>query len=63
MKDAYKISNCEDCENYAYDGEYDEYYCSQELDEDEMLRFITGNFGNCPYYRSGDEYNTVRKQN
>ena len=33
------------------------------LDEDEMLRFLTGSFGNCPYYRDNGEYRIVRKQN
>ena len=29
-------SNCEMCEYYIYDDEYDSYYCDMELDEDEM---------------------------
>ena len=51
------------CENYVYDEQYDSYYCDMNLDEDEMLHFLTGNFGNCPYYRDNDEYRIVRKQN
>ena len=31
--------------------------------EDEMMHFLTGSFGNCPYYRDNDEYRIVRKQN
>lgn len=48
--------------NYEYDEEYECYVCMQNLDEDEMVRFIQGNFGDCPYYRPGDEYRIVRKQ-
>ncbi len=48
--------------NYEYDEEYECYVCMQNLDEDEMGRFITGDFKECPYYRSGDEYRIVRKQ-
>lgn len=54
--------NCELCMNYEYDEEYECYVCMQNLDEDEMVRFIQGNFGDCPYYRPGDEYRIVRKQ-
>ena len=32
------------------------------LDEDEMYRFITGTYHDCPYFRMGDEYRVVRKQ-
>lgn len=55
--------NCEDCENYIYDEMYDSYYCDMNLDEDEMLRFMTGTIYNCPHYRPDDEYRIVRKQN
>ena len=34
-------SNCEMCEYYLYDEEYDYYYCDMELDEDEMYDFVT----------------------
>ena len=39
------------CEYYIYDDEYDYYYCDMELDEDEMYDFVTGNFGDCHYFR------------
>ena len=41
-------SNCESCVNYVYD--------------DEMVKFLTGSFDNCPYYRLDDEYAVVRHQ-
>ena len=45
--------NCEYCVNYT---------CEINLDEDEMVKFITGNFNQCPYFKMGDEYRIVRKQ-
>lgn len=54
---------CEYCMNYEYDEEYDCMVCSVDLDEDEMYRFITNTNKDCPYYRMGDEYAIVRKQN
>lgn len=55
--------NCEDCNNYVYDDEYDCYNCEMNLDEDEYVKFMSSSFFNCPYYESGDEYKIVRKQN
>ena len=55
--------NCEFCMYYEYDDEYECYTCIMNLDEDEMNRFLTGNFKACPYFKSGDEYSIVRKQN
>lgn len=56
-------ANCEFCMNYAYDEEFDCYVCAVDLDEDEMYSFVTGKFRDCPYFRAGDEYTIVRKQN
>ena len=55
--------NCEYCMYYEYDEWSECYTCCMNLDEDEMSRFISGNFKSCPYYRAGDEYSIVRKQN
>ena len=57
-----KGSSCEFCANYTYDEECDEYYCDINLDEDEYYRFISSDYRECPYYRSGDEYKVVRHQ-
>ncbi len=54
---------CETCAYFAYDDEYDCWFCEMSLDEDEMHRFMQGSFMNCPYWRNGDEYAVVRKQN
>ena len=33
-------SRCEDCQFFDYDEETDSNYCTQDLDEDEMERFL-----------------------
>jgi hypothetical protein len=42
------MTQCEACCFYNYDEEYDEYICDVDLDEDEMVRFLSGR-GDCPY--------------
>ena len=56
-------TNCEECENYIYDEESEEYYCDVQgsMDEDEYASFSFG--GTCPMFRFNDEYRIVRKQN
>jgi len=34
----------------------------ENLDEDEMYRFLSGNCGDCPYFSQDDEYRVVRHQ-
>lgn len=58
-----KASNCETCEYYDFDEYYQSYTCRQSLDEDENVRFLTGSFQSCPYYKFYDEYKSVQKQN
>ena len=53
---------CEECNFYAYDDDYECYTCEQDLDEDEMARFLADEFRDCPYYQPGNEYLVVRKQ-
>jgi hypothetical protein len=53
---------CEDCEFYDYDEDLDAYVCQVNLDEDEMMRFLSGNNQECPYYQNDDEYRVVRHQ-
>ena len=48
---------CEECNFYTYDDD-----CEQDLDEDEMARFLADEFRDCPYYQPGNEYLVVRKQ-
>ena len=54
--------SCDTCSYYIYDAEYDTYFCDISLDEDEMYRFLSSNYKECPYSKSGDEYAVVRHQ-
>ena len=54
---------CEFCSHYEYDDEWEMYVCDMPLDIDEMERFLTHSREGCPYYRNGDDYAIVRKQN
>ena len=53
---------CEECNFYTYADDYECYTCEQDLDEDEMARFLADEFRDCPYYQPGNEYLVVRKQ-
>ncbi len=57
------VTNCEYCMNYAYDDEYECYLCSIDMDEDEVMNLYTNKRKGCPYFRMGDDYTIVRKQN
>ena len=58
-----KNTSCDLCMYYEYEEEYECYVCSMNLDEDEMYKFLKNSFDNCPYFKNGDEYSIVRKQN
>ncbi len=55
-------TNCDYCSNYIYDDEDECYQCMINLDEDEMVRFLSNTYYNCPYFQMDDEYKIVRKQ-
>ncbi|MBE6981118.1 MAG: hypothetical protein E7437_02205 [Ruminococcaceae bacterium] len=56
-------SLCETCWHYDYDEEYEEYFCTMDLDEDEVYRFfVSKQHSRCPYYRQGDDYTLARRQ-
>ncbi|MDD6571406.1 MAG: DUF6472 family protein [Thermoflexaceae bacterium] len=55
-------TNCDLCGHYAYDEEEECYFCDMNLDEDEMMRFLTGSNDNCHYFQLYDEYAVVRHQ-
>ena len=48
-----KAANCEYCMNYIYEEEYGYYICEMDLDEDEMVKFMTIRFGNVPIFVMG----------
>lgn len=53
---------CDTCAFYTYDEEFEDYYCDMDMDEDDVARLMSSPNGECPYYRNGDEYETVRHQ-
>lgn len=53
---------CESCANYDYDEDSKSYFCSANLDEDDMYRLSEGG-EECPFYNPYDEYKIVEKQN
>ena len=60
------VSNpCEVCMNYEYNDETDSYECVLDvaMDMDDYERSLMGQTVNCPFFKFGDEYNIVRKQN
>ena len=56
------MSTCDTCLYYEYDEDYECYTCEMDLDEDEMARFLSDTYRDCPYYQPGDEYLIVRHQ-
>ena len=56
------MNQCELCAYYAYDEEYEEYYCSVDMDEDDYGRLMNSQHSSCPYFRDGDEYKVVKHQ-
>lgn len=55
--------NCENCAYFAFDEEFEEYFCTANMDEDEYAAFLASNFKSCPFFKLNDEYGIVRKQN
>ncbi len=55
--------DCETCLYYEYDELTDEYACGVDLEMDEAARFMAYRGRGCPFYKPGDEYTIVRKQN
>lgn len=54
-------TDCNECMYYEYDEEYDCYSCIMCIDQDDAERFL--HYSSCPFFRFGDEYTIVRKQN
>lgn len=55
-------TGCEYCVHYDYNEEYEYYECEINLDEDEMIQFLSNSFQRCAHFKFGDEYSVVRKQ-
>ena len=48
--------------NQKLDEEFEEYFCDVDMDEDDMARLISGRYRECPFWKNGDEYDTVKHQ-
>ena len=55
--------NCDSCVYYDLIDDDGSYGCTMDLDEDDMVNYLTGRSAACPYYRFYDEYKSVQKQN
>lgn len=56
------MPNCETCQFAYIDEVTGEAICDLDLDEDEVIRLSQRQSSECPYYKDGDEYKTVRHQ-
>ena len=56
------MADCETCAYFEYDENDEEYYCSADMDEDEVAGLYGRSFKQCRYYRNGDEYAVVKHQ-
>lgn len=54
--------SCDSCSFYVFDEEYDDYMCQVNMDEDDVIRLMSDEKYECPYYQLEDEYRVVRKQ-
>ena len=51
------------CAYLTYDEEDETYYCSVDMDQDDVSRLMSGDGRSfCPFFRDGDEYRVVRHQ-
>lgn len=44
---------CDFCAYNEYDEEDESYYCSVNMDEDDMARFVSSSYRNCPFLEMG----------
>ena len=56
------MNNCDTCVFAYIDEVTGEAVCDLNLDEDEIIRASQRQYKECPYYKDGDEYKTVRHQ-
>ena len=48
------LNCCEQCAYYRYDEEFEEYYCSVTLDEDEAEKILSNTAEHCKYFNPYD---------
>lgn len=57
------MNDCEQCMYGEWDEEWGEMTCAALWDEDVAARMSEGQYKRCPYFRPGDDYSIVRRQN
>ena len=62
MSEIHSIDAEDDQFAYRYDTQLLIDRRDEDLDEDEMERFLRSANDSCPFYRPGDEYRTARRQ-
>ena len=59
-------NECDSCAYYAYDEELEDYFCTVDMDEDEVARMmqqeVQGRRNRCRFWVNGDEYAVVKHQ-
>ena len=53
---------CDDCIYYVYDEDEQDYFCTADMDQDDLAALMNSNMAYCPDYRMNDEYAIVRHQ-
>ena len=56
------MNSCDTCMYSVTDEITGEAFCDLDRDEDEVLRLSQSRSKECPFYKDGDEYKTVRHQ-
>ena len=57
------MDQCDMCAYMAYDEEDETYYCSVDMDQDDVSRLMSGDRrSSCPFFRDNDEYKVVKHQ-
>lgn len=62
MKKTNSGGTCDYCAYNEYDEDEEEWFCSADMDEDDMYHYLTDRSAGCPFFRNGDEYAVVRHQ-
>lgn len=57
------MNGCEQCLYGEWDEAWGETTCNALWDEDVAARMREGQYAQCPYFRPGDDYAIVRRQN
>lgn len=53
---------CQYCMFYDYDIEEDVYFCSMNIDQDDLEKMFYSRRTECSAFRMGDDYTIVKKQ-